>query len=122
MVKGKEPEYRVVYSTAEGALCSKCQRAQQKCVCAETERARVRGDGNVRVRRETAGRAGKTVTAVEGLAFNLGQLESLLKDLKRICGAGGSLKEGVIEVQGDHCELVLRELAKRGIRAKRSGG
>jgi translation initiation factor 1 len=46
----------------------------------------------------------------------------MLKDLKRVCGAGGAVKDGVLEVQGDHCDLVLRELEKRGIKAKRAGG
>jgi translation initiation factor 1 len=122
MKKGGEPEYRVVYSTEEGSVCSTCQRAKAKCICSETKRGEVRGDGNVKVRRETAGRGGKTVTTISGLALNQDQLQNLLKELKRICGAGGSLKDWVLEVQGDHCELIVRELVKRGIRAKRAGG
>jgi len=54
--------------------------------------------------------------------MNTPQLEALLKDLKRTCGAGGALKEGVVEIQGDHCDLILQQLAKRGISAKRAGG
>jgi translation initiation factor 1 len=50
------------------------------------------------------------------------ELQALLKDLKRLCGAGGALKEGVIEIQGDQCELILRELGRRGVKAKRAGG
>jgi translation initiation factor 1 len=122
MIKGDEPEYRVVYSTGEGAVCPACRRAKSKCVCAETHKTEIRGDGNVKVRRETAGRGGKTVTTITGLALNHGQLQTLLKELKRVCGAGGSLKDWVLEVQGDHCEAVIRELLKRGIRAKRAGG
>ena len=76
----------------------------------------------MRVRRETKGRGGKTVTTVSGLAMNQEQLTVLLKDLKRLCGAGGAIKDGVIEVQGDHCDAVLRELSARGIQAKRAGG
>ena len=93
-----------------------------KCGCAEAKRLAIRGDGNVRVRRETNGRGGKTVTTISGLALNQSELQALLKDLKRVCGAGGAVKDGVLEVQGDHCDLVLRELDKRGIRAKRAGG
>jgi translation initiation factor 1 len=82
----------------------------------------VKGDGNVRVRRETNGRGGKTVTTIAGLALNQVELQTLLKDFKRVCGAGGSIKDGVIEIQGDHCDHVLRELGRRGIKAKRAGG
>lgn len=76
----------------------------------------------MRVQRETKGRGGKTVTIVSGLAMNREQLTALLKDLKRLCGAGGAFKDGALELQGDHCELVLRELVAKGIRAKRAGG
>lgn len=122
MIKERDGEYRVVYSTTEGTVCPECQRGAHKCVCREAERTKIRGDGDVKVRRETAGRAGKTVTTVAGLALDTAGLEALLKDLKRVCGAGGAVKEGVLEVQGDHCELVLRELLKRGLKAKRVGG
>ena len=123
MKKGSDAdEYRVVYTTDSGALCPECKKPKAGCVCAERRRTAVVGDGNVKVRRETAGRGGKTVTAVSGLAFNQGQLESILKDFKRLCGAGGTLKDGVLEIQGDHCDLILKDLARRGIKAKRSGG
>ena len=82
----------------------------------------VKGDGNVRVRRETNGRGGKTVTTIMGLALNQVELHAILKDLKRVCGAGGAMKDGTLEIQGDHCDLVLRELDRRGIKAKRAGG
>lgn len=122
MNKGKESDYRVVYTSEDGAICPECQRPKAKCGCAEAKRLLVRGDGNVKVRRETNGRGGKTVTTIAGLALNAVELQSLLKDLKRLCGAGGSVKDGVLEVQGDHCDLVLRELHRRGIKAKRAGG
>ena len=115
-------DYRVVYTTESGAVCPECNKPLNKCECAARRRATVVGDGNVRVRRETAGRGGKTVTTVSGLALNQDQLEAILKDLKRLCGAGGALKEGVVEIQGDHCDLILRDLGRRGINAKRSGG
>ncbi len=82
----------------------------------------VKGDGNVRVRRETNGRGGKTVTTIMGLALNQVELQAILKELKRVCGAGGAMKDGTLEIQGDHCDLVLRELDRRGIKAKRAGG
>ena len=122
MNKSKESDYRVVYTTEEGAVCPECKRPKAKCSCADARRREVKGDGNVRVRRETNGRGGKTVTTIAGLAMNQVELQSLLKDLKRVCGAGGAMKDGVLEIQGDHCDLVLRELDRRGIRAKHAGG
>jgi translation initiation factor 1 len=122
MTKNREGDYRVVYTTEEGALCPECKRPKNKCSCAEARRLSVKGDGNVRVRRETNGRGGKTVTTITGLALNQNELQALLKDLKRTCGAGGAVKDGILEVQGDHCDIVLRELARRGMSAKRAGG
>lgn len=120
--RDKESEYRVVYTTESGSVCPHCRKPKGGCVCAEQRKLAVRGDGNVRVRRETGGRGGKTVTTIAGLAMNLRELEVILKDFKKICGAGGTLKDGVVEVQGDHCELILKELQRRGIAAKRAGG
>jgi translation initiation factor 1 len=85
-------------------------------------RKAVTGDGTVKVRRETKGRGGKTVTTVSGLAMNRDQLKELLSDLKRRIGTGGAEKDGVLEIQGDHCDSILQELAKRSIKAKRAGG
>ena len=122
MTKSKESDYRVVYTTQEGAVCPDCKRPRAKCGCADARRMEVKGDGNVRVRRETNGRGGKTVTTITGLAMNQIELQVLLKDLKRVCGAGGAVKDGILEIQGDHCDLILRDLSNRGIKAKRAGG
>jgi translation initiation factor 1 len=122
MTKSKESDYRIVYTTEEGAICPECKNPKPRCRCADARKLQVKGDGNVRVRRETNGRGGKTVTTITGLAMNQVELQALLKDFKRVCGAGGAIKEGVIEIQGDHCELILRELGRRGLKAKRAGG
>ena len=79
-------------------------------------------DGWVRVSRETKGRGGKGVTLVSGLRLAPAQLEELCGELKRRCGAGGSVKAGVIEVQGDQRKVVLAELLARGFQAKLAGG
>lgn len=118
----REDEYRIVYSTDHGAVCPRCQKATGKCSCEADRRKVVVGDGNVKVRRETKGRGGKTVTTISGLAMSMEQVEGLQKELKRLCGAGGAVKDGVIEIQGDHCEVILRDLARRGMSAKRAGG
>jgi translation initiation factor 1 len=76
----------------------------------------------VSVGREVAGRGGKAVTVIRGLQGSAGELEELATRLKRLCGAGGTLKSGVIEIQGDHRDKVVAELGKLGLEAKRSGG
>lgn len=122
MNRNRSQDYREVYSTDKGSVCPNCSRPTTQCSCAADRKGAVLGDGRVRVRRETKGRAGKTVTAVSGLPLSADQLQKLLSELKRLVGGGGALKDGVIELQGDHCELVMRELIKRGYPAKRSGG
>ncbi|MBF2971966.1 stress response translation initiation inhibitor YciH, partial [Pseudomonas aeruginosa] len=71
---------------------------------------------------ETKGRGGKTVTTISGLPLAGDALKELASALKRRCGTGGSLKDGVVEIQGEHVELLIDELLKRGFKAKKSGG
>jgi translation initiation factor 1 len=80
------------------------------------------GDGVVRVSHQTKGRGGKSVTLIKGLALDPIALALLGKQLRTACGSGGTVKDGVIEVQGDHCELVIEALKKHGHHAKRAGG
>ena len=80
------------------------------------------GPASVRVGREVAGRGGKGVSVIHGLPLGVSELEELATRLKRLCGAGGAVKEGVIEVQGDHRDRLVAELRKLGYDAKRSGG
>jgi translation initiation factor 1 len=80
------------------------------------------GPARVRVGREVAGRAGKGVTVITGLPYQGAELEQLAGRLKRLCGAGGAVKDGVIEIQGDHRDRLVAELCKLGLEAKRSGG
>ncbi len=81
-----------------------------------------RGDGVVRVRREVAGRRGKTVTTIQGVPLASDALRKLAGELKRRCGSGGSVVDGVIEIQGDHRDVVIPELEARGYTVKRAGG
>lgn len=76
----------------------------------------------MRVSRESKGRKGKTVTIITGVPLEDRALEILLKELKRMCGSGGTLKEGVIEIQGDHREKVYEALIKRNFKVKKAGG
>lgn len=103
-------------------MCPQCRQPQAACRCAQLARQAPPGDGQVRVSRERAGRGGKTVTLVRGLALDEQALAALGKRLRSACGAGGAAKDGVLEVQGDHVERVLALLAGEGHAARRAGG
>jgi translation initiation factor 1 len=110
----------LVYSTESGRICPDCRQPVAACVC--KARAVVKGDGVVRVSRQSKGRGGKTVTLVKGLALDAGALAALGKQLRSACGSGGTVKDGVIEIQGDHCDLVIATLSRLGHAPKRAGG
>lgn len=112
---------RLVYSSESGRVCPECGKAALACICRKKIAVTV-GDGVVRVRRETKGRGGKTVTVISGLALAEAAVKDLAGELKRRCGCGGTVKDGLIEIQGDHRDLLLAELAKRGFKAKAAGG
>ena len=113
-------ENPTVYSTEQGKICPGCDKPIKQCNC--RKKTSPPGDGNVRVSRETKGRKGKGVTLIKGLNMDSAALESISKKLKIMCGSGGTLKRGVIEIQGDHIERILDYLKKQGVKAKRSGG
>ena len=118
---------RLVYSTGAGRLCPECARPLADCRCrrskpAQPQAAPPKGDGVVRVGRETKGRKGKGVTVVTGLPLAGDALDELATRLKKRCGSGGTLHEGVIEIQGDHRDALVAELTKLGYSVKRSGG
>lgn len=112
----------LVYSTDGGRMCPVCRQPLAQCSCGQRAAAQVLGDGRVRVSRETQGRGGKAVTVVRGLPLDAAALSQLGKQLKAACGTGGTVKDGVIEVQGDHCDKVLALLQAQGYAAKRAGG
>jgi translation initiation factor 1 len=114
----------LVYSTEKGRV-RRCQHCGQpladggRCPC-RAQAGRPPGDGILRVRRETSGRKGKTVTTISGAApAHAGELA---RELKRLCGSGGSVVDGVIEIQGDHRAKVLAHLQERGLQVKSAGG
>lgn len=80
------------------------------------------GNGNVRVARETKGRAGKGVTVITGVPVTAAELDRLATQLKKRCGSGGTVKDGTIEIQGDHRDTIVTELVGLGYRARRAGG
>jgi len=111
----------LVYSTDSGRMCPQCRQPLAQCSC-HLAVNRPAGDGIVRVSRQTKGRAGKGVTLVKGLALDDAALNALGKQLKTACGSGGTVKDGVIEVQGDHIERVMELLKAQGHSVKRAGG
>jgi translation initiation factor 1 len=112
---------RLVYSTELGRVCPQCGRPVADCVCRK-QAPQPSGDGIVRVRRENKGRKGKTVTTISGLALDEDELRAFASELKRQCGSGGSVKDGVIIIQGDHCDALIPLIQERGYTVKRAGG
>ena len=111
----------IVYSTEHGRMCPVCSKPVARCECRQKKDI-PQSDGIVRIGRETKGRNGKGVTIITGVPLDEAGLKELGKQLKAKCGAGGTIKDGVIEIQGDHRDQLLEELKKRGWTVKRSGG
>jgi len=111
------PAERTVYSTDVGRVCPGCGNPVAECDCGKADDA-PRGDGIVRIGRSTQGRRGKVVTTVTGVPLAGAELKALAKTLKAKCGAGGAVKDGVIEIQGEHGSLLKRELQAMGHRVK----
>jgi len=117
---------RLVYSTEDGQLGktmssskSSKKRGAKNVLGSAIKNPAKQG---VRIRRESKGRGGKSVCVIDGLPLNTIALKSLQKKLKSQLGTGGSVKGGLIEIQGDHREKLLQMLDKEGFKAKLSGG
>jgi translation initiation factor 1 len=116
---------RLVYSTETGKICPSCQKPVTDCSCKKKKsksQTNMKIDGIIRVQREVKGRKGKLVTTLSGFQINPDELKNLATQLKRRCGTGGSVKNGVIIIQGDHRNTLITELKTRGYKAKISGG
>jgi translation initiation factor 1 len=111
----------LVYSTEHGRMCPVCGKPAAQCLCGKAPAA-PKGDGIVRVSLDTKGRKGKGVTLVTGVPLDVIALARLGKELKAACGSGGTVKDGVIEIQGDHRDLVIGKLQGQGFTVKRAGG
>lgn len=110
----------LVFSTDSGRMCPDCRQPLDGCRCGQPQVPA--GDGVARVRRETKGRGGKTVTTISGLALPADELKALAKRIKARCGCGGSVVDGVIEIQGDRADMLCDWLAAEGFKTKRAGG
>lgn len=111
----------LVYSTSHGRMCPECRRPAEECHCRKLQSAPA-GNGVVRVGRETKGRKGAGVTVITGVPLAADELAALAGQLKRLCGAGGTVHQGTIEIQGDHRDRVIEALRRPGWTIKRVGG
>jgi translation initiation factor 1 len=118
---------RLVYSTDGGRIdtCPVCGRSYKQCQCDQSGSSKQptkKSDGIVRVMRDRKGRGGKTVTVIAGVMGSEAELATLAQQLKKLCGSGGTIKDGNIEIQGDHCDKVQAKLTEMGYKVKRAGG
>ena len=111
---------RIVYSTDPDpvAVCPRCGRTP--CVCQSVDMPAHQQVAYIS--RDRKGRAGKTVTVVSGLQHTPATFKTLLVSLKNACGAGGTIKDNEIEIQGDQRERVAEKLRELGYKVKLSGG
>ncbi|HEX6482950.1 MAG TPA: stress response translation initiation inhibitor YciH [Ktedonobacteraceae bacterium] len=117
---------RLVYSTDGGRAdtCPTCGLSYKKCRCevSAQQTPTKKSDGTVRITRDRKGRGGKTVTVIDGVMGSETELTAMAQQLKKLCGSGGSVKDGNIEIQGDHCDKVMAKLIALGYTVKRAGG
>lgn len=116
---------RLVYSTESGRICPGCGKSVNNCSCKGKithSRGKTQSDGIIRIRREKKGRKGKTVTSISGFQEGSDNLKQIAKKLKSQCGTGGSIKDGIIVIQGDHRQTIQSELQKQGFKVKLAGG
>lgn len=112
----KSSDNTLVYSSETGRVRPDRQKAPSRTPAGQPS------DGQVRLRREAKGRGGGTVIVITGIPLEEAALRELAGALKKRCGCGGTVKNGAIEIQGDHRDLLLQELQTRGYRAKLAGG
>lgn len=111
----------LVYSTGMGRICPDCGHPVRQCCCSQAT-SQPQGDGVVRISRQTKGRKGSGVSIITGLPLGGAEIKKLAKQLKQQCGSGGTVKNGVIEIQGDHRQVLVDALTRLGYKAKIAGG
>lgn len=117
---------KTVYSTGLGRVCPECGKEKSSCICKskslEVHPTCIAKQG-VKVSRETKGRKGKGVTVISGLSMSYDEISNLARFLKQRCASGGTVTdERIIEIQGDHRDIIVKLLSDKGINAKKSGG
>jgi translation initiation factor 1 len=118
---------RLVYSTDDGRVntCPTCGKSYKQCQCHTSPSNQIpekKTDGIARVMRDRKHRGGKTVTVITGIPASNDAITTIAQQLKKLCGSGGTVKDGVIEIQGDHCDKVQAKLTEMGYKVKRAGG
>ncbi len=116
---------KLVYSTESGRACPDCGKPTRSCSCKARKtkfHSNIKSDGIIRIRREKKGRKGKTVTTISGFQKGTDDLKQIAKGLKNKCGTGGSIKDGVIIIQGDHRKTIQTEIQQQGFTVKLAGG
>ena len=116
---------RLVYSTETGRICPKCQSPISACRCKKKRhepKSPIKTDGVIRIRREVKGRKGKTVTTITGFDLDDKALNLVSKQLKQHCGTGGTVKDGMVIIQGDHRDTIKSLLEGQGYLVKLAGG
>lgn len=114
-------ESRLVYSTETNNVCTVCGKQLRKCSCAKKAES-LPQDSFVYLSREVKGRNGKAVTLIRGLSLSGEELKEFAKKIRKLCGSGGTVKQAVIEIQGDHRDKIEQYFNTEGIKVKRSGG
>ena len=120
-IKGIQLKSHRVYSTDQGRICPLCDQAKDNCRCKAAVTTN-KGDGIIRIRRETKGRKSAGVTIIDGLVLEASELKKLVKKIKQNCSSGGAIKGGRVEIQGEHREAIKALLEKAGYTVKLSGG
>ncbi len=119
-MKPRSSQGGLVYSTDAGRMCPDCRQPVAACQCqalAEQAQRAAAKPVKLRVQLETKGRGGKAVTVVRGLPGSAEALAVMAKQLRAACGSGGTLKDGVVEIQGDHVAKVVAWLRAQGLPA-----
>lgn len=122
-MKDRDPNSKLVYSTEFGKICSSCGKQSAECTCKKKKQYIIpKSDGKIRVEKSTRGRKGKGVSLISGLPLKGSSLKELAKKLKQKCGTGGTVKNGIIEIQGDHRDFLVEHLNTLGYKAVKAGG
>ena len=117
----KQKTKGLVYSTDTGRTCPGCGHPVKQCRCSK-EKSQQQNDGVVRVSRQTKSRKGSGVCLITGIPLAEAELKKLAKQLKKKCGSGGTVKNGIIEIQGDQRDILVAALIQLGFKAKLAGG
>ena len=112
----------VVWSSDKGRVCPNCGNSKDKCNCNQNKSNSIETDGVVRISRDKKARKGKCVTVITGIPLNSKDLKIFAKSLKQKCGSGGTIKDGIIEIQGDFLNKIFEIITKKGWNVKKVGG